>query len=185
MVVEKGSSLVATELRPRTMYWVDVLGKNAEGMSVTERIHLFEQDWKGLKKGARIVPGDFAMGHMNRMLEVPPTPPAAAQKSSAKKSKSDRPRKKKSSEPKEEKKKDSTPSPKLTAGQRKARFSDVEARAIEDAGVREMKQKIHAVGTDEEQAQALRAYRKGVFDKMRALDGSIHDLIDQAEKAQR
>ena len=64
-----------------------------------------------------------------------------------------------------------------------ARFRSVEARAREDAAVRELKLKIHDAKTDDEQTAAFQEYRRALYQKMRDLEPSLKDRIDEAESA--
>jgi outer membrane biosynthesis protein TonB len=84
--------------------------------------------------------------------------------------------------PPEKPKSAATPAP-LTDAQKDARFHQVQAKALEDPGVRALKMKTHTATTDEEQQKAMQDYRKALFDKMRQLDGTIKDRIDKAEGA--
>ncbi len=184
VVITKGSSLTTTGLTPRPMFWVDVRGANADGEVVIERVNLFEWDWTAMKQGDQISPADYGLCRFMRPAVrpeiaepvIPAPPPRLAKSKRARGAKSARV----AAQPPRESK-PPTPPPAMTAEVRAARFREIEAKAIEDPQVREMKQKIHAVSSDEEQAQALKQYRKGVFEKMRALDSSLHDLIDRAE----
>ena len=197
VVVRKGHSVKSATTTPTDSYWVDVRGKNRDGKKITERVQLFKRDWELFDKGDGISPHNYDMIGAAKALraslkklaqgKVTPTPkparpfvkpatkpvhPVARRKSPpptpAPKAASPRPR----------------PAPE-TEALREARFRNVEARAHGDAEVRELKLKIQNAKTNEEQAAAWQEHRRALFQKMRELEPSLKDRIDQAENAGR
>ena len=203
VVTAKGHRVDAIVSPPIDYYWVEVRGKNRAGEEKTERVQLFKKDWDRFKKGDRISPHDFDMIGATKAIGVsvkkfarikdepmpkPATPKAAKPKPATPKIATPKPAKtpKKSAPlatpelaPKPV---IATPKPKTeTETARTARFHNAEARAHDDAAVREMKLKIHAARTNDEQAAAFQAYRRALFQKMRELEPSLKDRIDAAE----
>jgi hypothetical protein len=65
----------------------------------------------------------------------------------------------------------------------KFRFDKVKAEAAADPTVQELKQKADSAATDEEARSAQRAYNKALFNRMKKIDDSLSDRIDQMEAA--
>jgi len=65
----------------------------------------------------------------------------------------------------------------------KFRFDQAKARAGEDPEVQELKAKADAAVSDDEARSAQRAYNKALFGKMRKIDGSLEERINQIEAA--
>ena len=110
-------------------------------------------------------------------------------------------------EPKVEKPKPSTPAPTKTARKGKTppaaktkqiveppadadpetkenfRFEQAKAKASEDPEVLELKAKADGAVSDEEARSAQRAYNKALFGRMRKIDGSLAERINQMEAA--
>lgn len=197
VVTAKGHRVDAIVSPPIDYFWVEVRGENRAGEEKTERVQLFKPDWDRFKKGDLILPHDFDMIGATKAIGVSvkkfarikdePTPkpeipkaatpkPATPKIATPKPVKADRAKTRRKSAPL------STPAPKPeTESARAARFHSAEARAHDDAAVRQMKLKIHAARTDDEQAAAFQAYRRALFQKMRELEPSLKDRIDAAE----
>lgn len=197
VVVAKGHRENAAASPPIDYYWVDVLGKNRAGEEKTERVQLFKPDWDRYKEGDRISPHDYDMIGVTKSLgdsvkklarikaEPAPTPTPATLEPAQRES------------PPARKKSPPTPTPvpvakpaaprpppkPETEATRAAKLRNAEAHAVEDPAVRELKKKIYSAKTDEEQAAAYREYRSGLYQKMRELEPSLKDRIDQTESA--
>jgi hypothetical protein len=65
----------------------------------------------------------------------------------------------------------------------KAKYDEVRSRALADEKVKALKEKADSATGEEEGRQALRAYNKALFQKMRSLDSSIKDRVDRMETA--
>jgi len=65
--------------------------------------------------------------------------------------------------------------------QEKAKYEEVKAKALEDAEIQELKKTADSAPDEAEGRQALRAYNKALFNKMRRLDPSLKDRIDRME----
>ena len=180
VVVGKGSRVEPSKFPPVENYWVDVRGLNRSGVKVTQRVLLFKKDWKKIGKGARIAPADYggmglpaasrrlakggtpkpgkrSPGSDSRIATVRKAPPAVAERLPPKKA---------------------APKPPAATA---ADFRAVEARAGEDAAVREAKGRIHSATTPEEQSRAWEEYRGALLRKMRELAPSLEGRIRKAE----
>ena len=178
VVVGKGRRFRPGASPPIDYYWVDVRGKNSGGEKVTERIELFQRDWNRFNEGDHISPHDYDLvGAVKKITRGKGTP---TPKPAASKNRKDRPA---------ARKKSPTPSPATendkpqTEAGEEARFRSVESRAHGDATVRGLKLKIHDAKTDEEQAAAFQEYRRALFQRMREMEPSLKERIDQAEGA--
>ena len=143
---------------------------------MTERLHLFKRDWAQLRTGDAISPQEFDMlgfgktlrASSRRIAEIvgeptaEPAAPVVAERRVAARRK---------------------PPARPVKTDREEIFRNVEARAHSDPAVRELKLKIHNAKTDEEQAAAWQEHRRALFQKMRDLEPSLKDRIDQAENA--
>jgi len=78
-----------------------------------------------------------------------------------------------------------TPSPSSPSPARVSQltYDEAEARAAEDPRVRELKQKIHAASTEDEQKKAADDYYKTLYGKMRELAPAARARIDKEEAA--
>lgn len=65
----------------------------------------------------------------------------------------------------------------------KAKYDEVKSRAVQDEKIIALKEKADAAASEEEGRQALRAYNKALFQKMRTLDSSIRERVDLMEDA--
>lgn len=189
VVVRKGHTIKSSGTEPSAYYWVDVRGKQRDGDLKTERVPLFKRDWERFRKGDVITPHDFDMlgataglrASVKKIAKLGSTPPPATPKART------RPTPVRSKAP------PPAPTPKAgapkpsaeTEAAREARFRNVEARAHADAGIRELKLKIHDAKTNEEQAAAWQEHRRALYQKMRELEPSLKDRIDQAENSGR
>ena len=172
VVVSKGNRFRPGATPPIDSYWVDVRGRNRDGARVTERLLLFERDWNRFDIGDRISPHDFdAVGAAQKLKASVQKLTRADGKPGRKRSGSDRGARRKSAQ------RPSTPETEA------ARFRNVEARAHDDAGMRELKRKVHAAKTDDEQVAAFQEYRRALFQRMRDLDPTLKEHIDAAESA--
>lgn len=181
VVVAKGQRQNTSVYPPIDYYWVDVRGENRGGRQVTERVQLFKPDWSDFKKGDRISPHDYDMIGVARALGF-----SLKGKAEAVATRTPKPALRKSPPPAAARKA-ATPRPRTaheSEAVRTARFRDVEARALEDTGVRESKEKIYSAKTDDEQTAAYREYRSALYRKMREMAPTLKDRIDQAESAQ-
>ncbi|GEM_PF-6528700 len=61
------------------------------------------------------------------------------------------------------------PLPTLAPAEEQAAFDKVRAKALEDRGIRELKDKIHSARSDDEQRKASETYFKALYGKMREL----------------
>ncbi len=179
VVVAKGHRVKPEATPPIDYYWVDVRGQNREGRRVTERLELFKPDWDRFPKGAVISPHDFEpLGVVKRLamsLPAPtPGPVAASRKPASKKTPPTRGKKAKESAP---------TAVVAKKPNEEARYRNAESRANDDPAIRELKLRIHNAKSDDEQAAAWQEYRRALFQKMRGLDPSLKDRIDQAESA--
>ena len=189
VVVRKGHTIKSSGTETSAFYWVDVRGKQRDGDLKTERVPLFKRDWERFRKGDVITPHDFDMlgataglrASVKKIAKLGSTPPPATPKART------RPTPVRSKAP------PPAPTPKAgapkpsaeTEAAREARFRNVEARAHADAGIRELKLKIHDAKTNEEQAAAWQEHRRALYQKMRELEPSLKDRIDQAETSGR
>lgn len=73
--------------------------------------------------------------------------------------------------------------PSLTAEQLMDQYRDVQAQALESPEVRAAKQKIHAAANEQEQNAASHEYWRVLYEKMREIDSSLKERIDQEEAA--
>ena len=187
VVVGKGQGISTTPTTRTQDYWVDVRGKNRDGEGVTERLHLFKQDWNRFNEGDSISPHDFDLigagkafrASVKKIAQTGGEPPGRTATPQVTQVRVEAPQ--------------ISPSAKVggvgsravpqTEADWEARFRSVEARAQADAAVRELKLKIHNAKTNEEQAAAWQAHRRALFQKMRELDPSLKDRIDRAESA--
>ena len=65
----------------------------------------------------------------------------------------------------------------------KFRFDQAKAKASEDPEVKELKASADGAATEEEAHTAQRAYNKALFRKMRKIDGTLDERINQMEAA--
>ena len=180
VVVGKGSRVDPATFPRIENYWVDVRGVDGDGAKVTDRVLLFKKDWEKIGKGDHIAPADYgvmdlpatfrklAKGELpgsKKRAPVADTRPAPTRKA-APAIPERRPSKKAASKP---------------AAPTEAEFRAVEARANEDATVREAKRKIHSAATPEEQSRAWEEYRSKLLQKMRELAPALRERIDRAE----
>ncbi len=63
------------------------------------------------------------------------------------------------------------------------KFAEARRKAGEDPEIVALKDKADSAASEEEARQALRAYNKALYQKMRKLDSSIKDRIDATEAA--
>lgn len=61
------------------------------------------------------------------------------------------------------------------------RYAEAKRKALEDSAIQDLKLKADTADTEEEARKALRAYNKGLFQRMRKIDPSIKDRIDATE----
>lgn len=210
LIVKKGHSENSVVSPPIDYYWVDVRGKNRAGKEVTERVQLFKPDWDRYKKGDRISPHNYDMIGATKAIgtsvstsvkkittlgakptPVPATPQTAKPRVSTQKK---RPQPARAATPKTAaatpkpvaatpKTAATTPKPVESEAAKAARFRSAETRAHEDPAIRELKRNIHNARSDEEQTAAFQEHRRALFQKMRELEPSLKDRIDQAEGA--
>ena len=163
VVVAKGSRVKPAAWPPVANYWVDVRGRGESGAKVRERVLMFKADWQKIRKGDSVALTDFgnvdlaatARKLAKKDAAKPAKPPgstgariAAAEKAPPKVAERLAPKK---------------PAPKRDTA------LDAEARAHEDAAVREAKRKIHTAATPEEQTRAWEEYRSTLQRKIREL----------------
>ena len=178
VVVGKGSRVDLARYSRVENYWVDVRGPDADGEKVTDRVLVFKKDWEKISKGDRIAPADFGALDLSATAQKlakrgmlrwrKQRPEAQVRTAPARKPPriaANRPPSKKV--------------PKKPAPTAEPDFRAVEARAHEDASVREAKRKIHAAATPEEQARAWEEYRSTLHKKMRELAPTLR--IDKVE----
>ena len=179
VVVGKGSLVKPSKFPIIENYWVDVRGVDEDGVRVTERVLLFKKDWQRISKGARIVPADYGVmglgeafrklakrakpkptkrsGHSDsRIAAARKAPPAVAERLPGKTAAA-------------------KPAPATEED-----FRAVEARAHEDATVREAKRKIHSATTPDEQTRAWEEYRNTLSRKIRELSPVPGERINKA-----
>ncbi len=65
----------------------------------------------------------------------------------------------------------------------KAKYDLAKATAVQDEKIVALKEKADAANDEEDGRNALRAYNKALFQKMRTIDGSIRERIDLMEDA--
>ncbi len=63
----------------------------------------------------------------------------------------------------------------------RARYHELKAKALEDDGIKALKDKADNAAGDDTEAE--KAYNKALFKKLRSMDPSISDYIDRMEKA--
>lgn len=195
-VVNKGVNQTGTKLHPGPIHWVDVRGENTKGKVVTARIEFFAMDWKTIKKGQWIAPASYGFprflqrihaykeeqrqesGHFASSGTIAKSKGRTKTKRVARRTPATTP------EPIEavtSPPASHTPTP--VAVEREERLRLVREKAIEDESVRAMKKNIHSARSDEEQARAWKEYRSALHEKMRTLDPTLSDLIDQQDAA--
>lgn len=64
----------------------------------------------------------------------------------------------------------------------RARFHELKAQALEDPAIKALREKADTT-TGDAGREAMRAYDKALFDKVRKMDPSISDYVDRLEKA--
>ena len=182
VVVGKGSRVEPSLCPPIENYWVDVRGLDESGVKITERVLLYKRDWQKIWKGTRITPADYGVVDLPTAIRrfalgETPRPKETARNSDGRVATV---------------RKGPTPiagkSPGKVATVKSAptpeeEFRAVEARAAEDAVVREAKRRIHSATTPEEQSRAWEEYRSTLVRKMRELGPSLSERIDKAESA--
>ena len=177
VVVSKGHRFRPGASPPIDFYWVDVRGRNQSGERVTERLLLFQRDWNRFDNGDRISPHDFDVVGAAKKLKASVQKLAHVGGGRARKQTgSDHGARQKSPQNANVPRGPSAPETEA------ARFRSVEARAHDDAGVRDLKRKIHDAKTDDEQAAAFQEYRRALFQKMREMEPSLKERIDAAEQ---
>ncbi len=180
VVVGKGSRVDSSTFPRVENYWVDVRGLDGNGVKVTDRVLLFKKDWEKIGKGDRFAPADYGV------MDLPATfrklakggMPGSKKPTPAPDNRPAPPRKVTSTAAEPRPAKKAAPKP---AAPTEADFRAVEARANEDAAVREAKRKIHSAATPEEQSRAWEEYRSKLLQKMRELAPALRERIDRAE----
>lgn len=180
VVVKKSSRVDLTKFPRIANYWVDVRGRNGQGVKVTDRVLLFKNDWRRISVGDVISPEDYGVIvlpiALNKLaLKLGPNRARRAGVSSARTAPAEK------SPPQVAERSAKMKAAPKSAKVTEAEFEAVEARAHEDGHVREAKRKVHSATTPEEQSRAWEEYRRTYYEKMRELAPALRERIDEAE----